>query len=306
MNPKVILVFVLYALFASIFTIGKHALMYTEPFFLVGTRMILAGGVLIAYEYLFNRKSFALPKNLLFPIFFLALFNVFFTNAFEFWGLKYLSSSKTCFIYSLSPFAAAIISYFYFEEKITPVKFFGMCVGFAGFIPIFLSDSSVEQEVGKIGFLSWPEISVLIAAISSVYGWIILREVVTKHNYPTFLANGFSMLLGGVMSLMTSLVFEEWNPVPVTDMREFLIWLAAMTIISNFICYNLYGYLLKTFTATFMSFSGFSTPLFVSFFGWIFLSEYVTWKFAFSVVVVFIGLMIFYREELRQGYVKTA
>lgn len=306
MTPKVFLVFLLYALFASIFTIGKHALYYTEPFFLVGVRMLLAGVVLVGFSYFFHRDRFSLPRKLWRPLFWLAVFNVFFTNAFEFWGLKYLSSSKTCFIYSLSPFASAIISYFYFSEKITPIKFIGMCIGFAGFIPIFLTDSSSEDITSRFGFLSLAEISVLVAAISTVYGWIIMRDMVTKHGYPTFLANGISMFLGGVMSLATSFFVENWDPVPVRDWEQFILWLLAMTVISNFICYNLYGFLLKTFTATFMSFSGFSTPLFVSFFGWIFLNEFITWKFVFSVVVVFLGLSIFYREELRQGYVNPS
>ena len=51
-------VFVLYALFASVFTIGKTALEYTEPLFLVGSRMALAGVIMLVYEGIRQRSLF--------------------------------------------------------------------------------------------------------------------------------------------------------------------------------------------------------------------------------------------------------
>ena len=73
----------------------------------------------------------------------------------------------------------------------------------------------------------------------------------------------------------------------------------ALIIISNFICYNLYGFLLKRFSATFLSFAGFITPLFSAFFGWFYLGELVPATFYASATVVFAGLFIFYQEELQ-------
>ena len=41
------LAFVLYALFASVFTVAKGALEYASPFFLVGSRMMAAGALML-------------------------------------------------------------------------------------------------------------------------------------------------------------------------------------------------------------------------------------------------------------------
>ncbi len=293
------LVFLLYALFASVFTIAKTGLNYSQPFFLVGTRMMLAGVLMLGYQFLFHRKDFVFHKQHLWRLFQLALFNIYLTNALEFWGLKYLTSFKTCFIYSLSPFVSALFSYIMLSEKMTIKKWLGLVVGFAGFLPIlFAASSESELETGYFFFLSWAEIAVIGAAVFSVYGWILLKQLVRDGGYSPFMANGLSMALGGTMALINSMFVEDWNPIPVTEFLPFLECAILLMIISNLIAYNLYGYLLKRYSATFMSFAGFTTPLFTAFFGWLFLGETVTLPFYISTIIVFMGLLIFHQEEL--------
>src|SRR5262249_31075520 len=100
-------VVLLYALFASVFTASKQALEYAPPFFLVGARMTFAAICMLAFHLLVQKQSIAIKKNSWKKLLALALFNIYLTNVFEFWGLQYLTSFKTCFIYSLSPFLSA-------------------------------------------------------------------------------------------------------------------------------------------------------------------------------------------------------
>lgn len=44
-------IIILYALFASTFSLGKILLDFAPPIFLVGIRMTIAGLVLLAYQY---------------------------------------------------------------------------------------------------------------------------------------------------------------------------------------------------------------------------------------------------------------
>lgn len=297
------LVFLLYALFASVFTVAKYTLEFTQPLFLVGSRMLVAGVILLAYQYIRYPDSFHIKKSAYKRIFLLALFNIYLTNAFEFWGLQYLSSFKTCFIYSLSPFLSALFSYFAFSEKMTPLKWLGMLIGFLGFVPILMAEGPAESSMSHLFGLSFAELAVVMACVCSMYGWIVLRQLVKEDGLSPLMANGAGMLLGGAMSLINSALVENWDPIPVTSYAPFLGGSLLLIIISNLCAYNLYGFLLRRFTATFLSFAGWTTPVFTALFGWIFLGEVITWHVVASVSIVCIGMILFYKEELRQGYV---
>jgi drug/metabolite transporter (DMT)-like permease len=295
-------VILLYALFASVFTIAKTGLEYTQPFFLIGSRMFLAGLLMLAYQYFFDRKNFVFQRAHVGRVLRLGLFNIYLTNVFEFWGLTHLTSFKTCFIYSLSPFVSALFSYWMFAEKMNGKKWLGLLIGFVGFIPILLHETASEGLTGHFFYLSWAEISVMLAAVCSVYGWILLKQLVQENHYSPFMANGISMAIGGALALVHSLFVEEWNPIPVIAYVPFFECAILLIIISNFVCYNLYGFLLKRYSATFISFAGFITPLFSALFGWYYLNEVVALPFYLSASIVFVGLFIFYQEELATGY----
>lgn len=292
------LVILVYALFASVFTTAKTGLLYASPFFLVGSRMAAAGALLLAYQYIFHRKEFRFSTKDLKIILLLATFTIYLTNVFEFWGLKYLTSFKTCLIYSLSPFLSALVSYFSLGERLSMKKWLGLLIGFAGVIPILLTQTDTEEQAGQLLFFSWPELAVLMACICSVYGWILLKKTVGERGYSPVMANGMSMLIGGCFALIHSAAVETWDPLPVTDYPHFLLCAGILILVSNLICYNLYGYLLKHFSATFMSFAGLTTPLFTAFFGWLFLGEVTSFAFYLSFAILFTGLLLFYQEEL--------
>jgi drug/metabolite transporter (DMT)-like permease len=297
------LVFFCFFIWSTCFTLGKTTLEFSPPIFLTGVRMLFAGIIMLAFLSLFRRRDLSLKKHQLFPLILFAISAVYLTNIFEFWGLQYLTAAKACFIYSLSPFLAALFSYFQFKERITSKKLLGLIIGFVGFVPVLLSQSGAEQLLGGVSFLSWAEIALIIATVTSVYGWILLRKLGKDEGMSPLMTNGTSMFLGGIFALLHSLFTEEWHPLPVTNYLGFFQGVFLMIIISNLICYNLYGWLLKRFTATFLSFAGLTTPLFAAFFGWLILSETVSWTFFISVGIISLGLWLVYSEELRLGYI---
>ncbi len=294
------LVVLLYLLFASLFGLSKDTLNYTEPFFFIGSRMAFAGVLLLLHQLIFNRKAFT--KSLHIPsLLLLGVLNIYLTNVAEVWGIKHMVSAKACLLYSLSPFVAALVSYLMLKEKLNRKKFYGLCLGFLGLFPIFMAQSPSEVSIGKIAFISLPEIALLVAVICSVSGWVLLKKFVNDYEFSPLMANGASMLIGGILALIHSyLSGEAWNPVPVTSMRPFIENSLFMCLISNIICYNLYAHLLKRYSATFMSFAGLMTPFFAAFFSWYFLNEQITWHYLASIIFFSIGLLVFYQEELKR------
>ncbi len=292
-------VIILYALFASIFGFSKASLEHSEPIFLIGSRMAFAGLLLLGHQWFFNRSAFkTLNLRAWIDFTLLGLTGIYLSNVFEIWGLMHMSSAKACFIFSVSPFLSGLFSYVMFKEILSKKKWLGMLVGFLGLIPLQIhsfAESSEHTAGMRLG-----ELALLFGVVMAVYGWILLKQIITRHGQSLLLANGAAMLIGGTMALVHSyFAGEKWAPVPVHNMDYFLINVLAMCLISNIICYNLYGYLLKRYSATFMSFAGLITPLFASLFGWLFLDETMSWHFLVSFALFVIGLSIFHRDEVK-------
>ena len=225
------------------------------------------------------------------------MFNIYLTNFFELLGLNGMSSSKACLIYSLSPFLTSVFAYVLLKEKLNKIKFIGLFVGFSGLFPLLFFKTLQENYSKNLFIFSYFELFLIMSVIFSVFGWIYLKKIL-KYGYSFVFANSLSMILGGSFILLSSfLIGEIWNPIPVSNFKIFFIYTIVTSIISNLICYNLFGYLLKHFSVTFMTFFGLITPFFAIFFGYIFLNEPVTWYFFLSLFLFFIGLVIFYKEE---------
>lgn len=187
-------------------------------------------------------------------------------------------------------------------------KWIGMLIGFAGFIPVLAMQKGANELITSLAFLSWPELAMMAAALCSVYGWVLLRLIVKDTTVSPMMANGASMLIGGLFALGHSYLVESWNPLPVaaSAFGPFIQGTLIMTLISNIICYNLYGLMLRRFTATFLSFMGLLSPIFASINSWFFLGEQPSPIIFLSTGIVSLGLWLIYSAELRQGYIRKA
>lgn len=270
--------------------------MYAKPFFVVGVRMVIAGLLLYCYHLWSTKQWRCIAKKDIFLFVQIILFHVYFAYILDLWSLQYLTSSQSSFIYNVSPFIAALLSYFCFSEKMTWKKWLGLSIGFVGLLPEMISTS--KAHVAAV-----PVVALLCGVGSAAYGWILMRTLVKERGYSPIIVNGIGMLGGGVLALITSIGFDGWSGTLVSNLWMFVQLITLIIIVANLIFYNFYGYLLKKYTATFLSFAGLTCPLFAALFGWLFLGETVNYTFFVSLIVVSCGLYLFYQEELRQGYI---
>ncbi len=296
MAPLIIL---MYALFASSFSAGKVLLSHASYMFVVGIRFSIAGAIMLAYQLFWLKKRIHIHRTHIWLYAQIMVLGIYTGYLFRLWGLTYLSATKTALIFNAIPFFSAILSYFFFNEKMTRKQLFGLVIGFLGLIPILITGSPVETKLGEFLFISWPELAVLLAVALQSYSWIVVRQLVKDKEHSPIFVNGITMFGGGFLALITSFWFEGFAPV--TDASIFWPWLFYVIIISNVICANLYGYLLKHYTATFVSFAGFIVPFFTALYGWGFLKETITWHFYASSLIVFAGLYLFYQDELKNS-----
>lgn len=317
------LIIILYMLFASTFTIGKAALSYTTPIFLIALRMLCAGILLLGYQYYYNYRSWRFNRKDWYDLFRISLFEYYGAFVLEFIALGWLTSAKACLIYNISPFVTALLAFWILGDRMSLKQILGLIIGFLGFIPILWVTTPSEQVISASTFISLPELIQLGSVVCASYGWILLKQVQRK-GYTTVMINSITMTGAGIMALITSLVVEGQpiltppgncasNVLPglchffslYTANGQYLVsillfagYTLALVVIANIIGFNLYGYLLSKYSTTFLSFTGSITPFFAALFGWIFLGEHIGAEFYATAAIVFLGLILFYQDEL--------
>jgi drug/metabolite transporter (DMT)-like permease len=312
-----IFIFLVYLLLASTFTLGKAVLSYLDPIFFIALRMTVAGSLLLGYLAFCKRDKLVFCKKD-WPLFAqIILFHVYFSYVCEFWALQYVTSSKTCLLFNLSPFFTALYSYFLFGERLSAQKWTGLFIGFSGMLFVLTACAPLEELVGHLSFFSIPELVLLGAVASGAYGWIVMSKLLAR-DYSHILVNGIGMLVGGIMAFITSFIYEGLPQLHIPEQSQFLesffsqylsnytssilscvTYSALLILIGNIIVYNLYGYLLRRHSPTLLSFAGFTTPLFAALLGWLFLGETISWQFLGSTVLTFIGLYLFCRKTYK-------
>lgn len=290
-----ILVIFLYALCASSFTIAKAVLSYSAPIFFVGVRALLAGIVLSIYAWAYG-ISLRVDRKDMVDLSIITIFGLYIAYVFDLWSLQFMSSFKSAFFFNLSPFITALLSYFFLGEYVRKKQWLGLLIGFCAMVPIVMQSAPIEGAA--LLSISIPELVLLTSVIASCMGWIFMKRLLRK-GYHFISLNAVSMIGGGLLALSTSALFEEWLlQSPVTNLAAFISLTVAVILVCNVFFSNLYGYLLHRYSATFLSFAGFMCPIFTALFGAIFLHEQVTWHFVLGTIGVFIGLYLFYQDEL--------
>lgn len=290
-----VLIVLLYALLAGTFHLGKFLLSYSQPIFIVGIRMSISGALLLAYHYIANKASLSIKREHFKPFLQATLLTIYIPYLLRYWGLNYLPASKACLLYNLGPFVTYFFSYLLSKEKVTAKKTLGLCIGFIGLLPIiFTSSGHITLNHGMSIF---PELGILTAVTSMSYGWLIIHKLINKDNYSPSMTNGIIMFIGGSLALITSFLLED-PATYVSDPIPFIIILAIIIIVSNLICHNLYGALLKKYSPTMLSFTSFLSPVFAALYGWLFMHEVLPLHFYGSAIIIFIGLWLFYSDEL--------
>jgi len=291
-------IILLQALFATSFPMGKYLLSFAPPLFLSGARMLIAGGILLIYQYFLPSKKISIKRNHFWIFAQIIILGMYATYGLRLYALNVLPVWKTSFFYNFSPFLSALYAYFLFNEKLSTKQWLGLSLGLIGMIPILISSSPAEATIGEFFYISKYEVFLMLSVSLHCYSWILIQKLVRHKKYDTSIVNGICMASGGLLSLATSYAIE--GPAPIYNPSAFCKGLLIMIFISNIVCHNIYAGLLKKYSATFMSFTSFLSPLFAALYGWAFFQEKISWHFYLSIIIVLIGLYIFYQDELKK------
>lgn len=277
---------------------NKYILASVSAEFFVALRMLISGTMLMLYNwYQVEQPNYHRVKKDWMRLFAIAACTTLVPALLKAWSLKHMLAGKQSLLGSIDPFITALMVYVLFHEKLSFYKIGGMIIGFVGVIIVVFSKSMPEVGYEFVWQISYPEIAILSAVIISRYGWILVQQLLKNKEYTPTQINGIVQIIAGALALG----FATYNGcLEIYNITSYFSFYAAFlfTVIGgNIIGYTLYAHALKNYSATLVSLAGFSIPLLVGLFAYIFLGELITQQLILGGLVIFIGLSIFYFNE---------
>jgi len=298
-----ILVSVLYLIFSlTTFVNSKLLLTNPYPFFIATLRATISGLLLLGYSLLMKKKSFknfSLPKQgWIDIIIFGSLVHGFVMCCFSY-AIQYTDPIKMCFLFAMTPFITVLLEYALGTDALTFKKLIGLLIGLLGLIPILLDANPGLYKNIPFHLELFGIAIIFVSTFFFAYGWIVMKRFLANYpHHPMEIVNGIAMLFGGCFSFLLFLCLSKENKFPIMLTTEFP-WLMSAFIVSGLVTYMIYPYLLKRYSVTFIAFAGFLEPVFGLLYGLVFMQHKITLLPCLAIIILCLGLYIFYKEETK-------
>jgi drug/metabolite transporter (DMT)-like permease len=261
----------------------KEAVRYMPPIQMVGIRQTLAG---LAYVAFFMIRGDKLPrKKEWYPIIFLSVLNFMISNGFATIGVKLTTAGLSAIIGAIFPLWLVLILAFRGKNKIPPLAWVGILVGFSGVCIVFYEHL---RELFNYAFLGGILLG-LVASLSWAYGTIYTKEFST--NFNPYHSIGWQMLISGItMSLIAKATGEV---IPVGDIKLYT-WGAILflVIVSSIIAFLAYLYALQKLPTGLVSVYAYVNPIVAVLSGSLFTGEPFTALIITGSLVTLTGVYI--------------
>ena len=286
---NVALFVLLCACFGFAFVAIKTGLRYADPVFLIAIRMWGAGAILLAL-LLVTRRELAFPRDDVRSVAVLGVLNSGLVGLFLFLGQEHLSAGLGSILLYTYPLMAAAVGAAFLGERLNLPRVTGLLAGFAGIV--LVAGTAIGGSVVGVVYM-----------LSAAAAWAIATVVFKKRlqGRDMLPVAAWSMLTGAAFLQITSAVLEGVPHVEATTG----FWLSFLYLAGPGMALPgaLWYYLLNQGEATVASAYLFLTPFFGVLFGWLFLSERITWIQVAGGVLIAAGIYLVNRtgrEPARQ------
>jgi drug/metabolite transporter (DMT)-like permease len=260
----------------------RIALETIPPFFMMASRWIVAGSLIIAV--LKARGERLPPMRSWGELAVLGLLLLGFGNGGVVWAEQTVSSGLTAVLVSVSPFwMVGVEALMPDGERLTVRRVIGLFVGLAGIV-----------------VLVWPEIQIgggpfvggLVSTQIACCGWAVGSAYARRHHRDenVLAISAFEMLFGGLMLLGASMVRHEWSVVAFNPRTGgALAYLIFAGAIGGF---SAYAYALKHLPVATVSLYAYVNPVIAVILGTLVLKEPFSPRMALAVGVVLAGMAL--------------
>lgn len=272
-----LLITALILIWGASWPIYKLSVPYIPPLFFAGIRALGGGILLTAFLWKIRHELHFKKYWILYVA--SALLNTAFFLGFQTTGLNYLPGGMFSVLVYLQPVLVGILSWIILKEKMTPIKFLSLFIGFGGVA--LVSMSSLEQSFNGRGI-----ILALATALFWAAGVIVIKGFSSDAN-PYWIVS-MQLLIGGSCLLGTSFFSEsisdiQWN-LPV------VIGIAFGVTIGLPLTYLIYYKLIREGEAGKVAASTFLVPIVAVLLGVLFLGEPLTLMMAIGILLVVISV----------------
>lgn len=253
------------------------------PLQMTGIRQVVAGLILIGYFFL---KGIRFPTKREFLYHLLCGFLLITcSNGLTTWAIKYIPSFLGALISCLMPFVMILSNSFFFNERVKPVVYLALLVGFAGVSMLLLS---FRQEMHGAHFTMG-----IVLSLISVATWTggTLLSTRNRMNINPFEGIGWQMFLGGCMLLLSSLLTGQYTSISGIPAMAW-IEVAYLILVGSLLCFMCYLYALKTLPVSLVSIYVYINPMVAMLLGVIFLNEKITLQIVAGIIVTLAGIYL--------------
>jgi drug/metabolite transporter (DMT)-like permease len=237
--------------------LSKLLLTFTQPLYLIGLRMAIAGSILLLYHYGWRTGFKRTARKHVWLCVQVTLFAILVPYFLRYWGLMHAVTPRADVWYMAGPLMTYLLTAWMGIERMTWAKTGALCIGYTG----LLISMGLPLHAYFEHACQWAELAIIASVLSFAYGWYCIRSLIVTYDYTPACVLGISMLPAGLCALALAYAYEPMKIVG--DSQQFVLLLAAVIFVSNMTTHTLYAALLQRYNLTFIQVCSLSVPLFM-------------------------------------------
>jgi drug/metabolite transporter (DMT)-like permease len=275
--------FAIYFLWGTTFLTIRIVVRDIPPIFAAGTRMFLAGAILLAFMAIRGAARPTLEQWRSLAVMGVSMFAV--DYAFLFWAEKYLSSGIAAVISATIPL---LVVFFEILFRLQPFRWSAMAavlLGFCGVSVLMIPDA-------KLSVPMLPALGVLIGGCGWALGTVLTKKMPLPSSRPV--TAGASMAIGGLVLLALSAGLGELHPFPHVT-RSAALGLAYLITFGSLIAYTAYVWLLSHMPASKVASYAYVNPVVAVILGYFLAGEVITPRMIAGAALVLLSVYLILR-----------
>jgi drug/metabolite transporter (DMT)-like permease len=277
-----------YLIWGSTYLAILLAIKTIPPFFMAGSRFIIAGLILLLYAVFKGERIPDLKSVLKISLAGILMLSV--GNALVAWVEQYLPSGLVAILVATVPLWFVVLDKrqwsFHFSNKQIVI---GLIVGFAGVLLLFAGKGSADLFDSRMKIIS------LFLMLACTIGWTI-GSLYSKYQTiqgSTLMKVAIQMAAAGIVNFIGGFALNEQQHLNFQNItRESVGALVYLIVMGSLVAYLAYIWLLSIRPASLVGTYAYVNPVVAVFLGWLIADEHVNAQKIIGLLIVIAGLVI--------------